>query len=387
MTVSLSHAKRAPVVFCPVSWADRGKEEGEYVSTQTLDKAKIDAFAGQMIGYLNGGSVAMMISVGYHTGLIDALAEMPPSTCAQIAERAGLNERYVREWLGSMVTGRVVEYDPTQQTYWLPPEHAAVITRAAGPQNLAVFAAFLPQLAQVEAGIVRAFQKGGGVPYADFPQFQSMMAQLSGQIFDATLLDVTLNLVPGLTERLTAGLDVADIACGSGHAINLMAKDFPASRFTGYDFSTEGLAVGRAEAERLGLPNARFVEQDVAQLDVENAYDFITVFDAIHDQAQPRAVLRNIARALRAGGTFLAVDVQASSQLHENLDHPLAPAFYMISTMHCMTVSLALGGEGLGNMWGEQKARELLTEAGLVVVDVKQVEGDLINNYYICTKK
>ena len=119
---------------------------------------------------------------------------------------------------------------------------------------------------------------------------------------------------------------------------------------------------------------------------MDGAYDFITVFDAIHDQAQPRAVLRNIARALRSSGTFLAVDVHASSQLHENLDHPLAPTMYAISTMHCMTVSLALDGEGLGNMWGEQKARELLTEAGLVVEDVKQVDGDILNSYYICSK-
>jgi SAM-dependent methyltransferase len=351
-----------------------------------LDKEKIDAFAGQMIGYLNGGSVALMTSIGYHTGLIDTLAAMQPSTSTQIAERAGLNERYVREWLGSMVTGRIVDFEPTNRTYWLPPEHAAVITRAAGPQNLAVFAAFLPQLAQVENGIIRAFQHGGGVPYADFPQFQHMMAQLSGQIFDATLIDVTLKLVPGLTERLTAGLDVADIACGSGHAVNVMAKAFPASRFTGYDFSAEGIGAGRAEAGRLGLHNAHFVEQDVALLNLESAYDFITVFDAIHDQAQPRAVLRNVARALRPGGAFLAVDVQASSQLDENLDHPLAPSFYAISTMHCMTVSLALGGEGLGNMWGEQKARELLAGSGLVVLDVKQVEGDILNNYYICTR-
>jgi SAM-dependent methyltransferase len=124
----------------------------------------------------------------------------------------------------------------------------------------------------------------------------------------------------------------------------------------------------------------------VAQLDLENAFDFITIFDAIHDQAQPRRVLKNIARALRPGGTFLAVDVQASSNLEDNIAHPLAPAFYMMSTMHCMTVSLALGGEGLGNMWGEQKARELLGEAGFIVQDVKQVPGDIINNYYICTR-
>src|SRR5438270_12635917 len=145
-----------------------------------------------MIGFLNGGNVALMTSIGYHTGLIDTMAGMPPATSAQIAQRAGLNERYVREWLGSMVTGRIIDYEPTSQAYRLPPEHAAVLTRAAGPNNLAVFAAFVPQMAKVEDEVLDAFKNGGGVPYSGFPQFQRMMAQLSGQIFDATLLDVTL---------------------------------------------------------------------------------------------------------------------------------------------------------------------------------------------------
>ena len=356
------------------------------MTTQALDKAKIEAFAGQMLGFLNGAQLALMTSVGYHTGLLDVLAGMPLATTEEIARAADLNERYVREWLGAMVCGGVVTYNPTDRTYQLPPEHAAVITRAAGAQNLAVFAAFVPQLARVEDGIVEAFRHGGGVPYAAFPEFQRMMAQVSGQVFDATLLNVTLELVPGLTDRLSAGIDVADVACGSGHAINVMAQAFPSRRFTGYDFSAEALAAGRAESQQRGTANAQFVEQDVASLDVDSAFDLITVFDAIHDQAQPRVVLRNIARALRRGGTLLVVDVKASSELHENLGHPLGPWAYAFSTLHCMTVSLALGGEGLGAMWGEQKAQELFAAAGLVVQDVKQVEGDLINNYYICTK-
>ena len=356
------------------------------MTTQQLDETRVQAFAQQMIGVLNGAHISLMTSIGYHTGLIDTMAAMEPSTSHAIAERARLNERYVREWLGAMVTGRIVDYDPAYRTYSLPAEHAAVLTRAAGPNNLAVFMSFVPQLASVEDRIIRAFEHGGGVPYADYPQFQRTMAQVSGQIFDATLIPVTLKLIPGLSDRLAGGIDVADIACGSGHAINLMAAEFPASRFTGYDFSAEGIAVGRAEAATRGLANARFVEQDVAALEAVDAYDFITVFDAIHDQAQPRTVLRNITRALRPGGQLLAVDVHASGELHENLDHPLGPVFYSTSTLHCMTVSLAQGGEGLGAMWGEQKARDLFGEAGLVVDDVKQVEGDLINSYYICTK-
>jgi SAM-dependent methyltransferase len=357
------------------------------VTSQTLDTSKIEAFAGQMLGILNGSLLTLLTSVGYRTGLIDTLAGMPPATSADIARAANLNERYVREWLGGMVVGRIVTYNPADQTYHLPPEHAAVITRAAGTQNMALFASFVPQFAKVEAGIVDAFQHGGGVPYSEYPEFQRSMAQLSGAIFDGTLLNVTLELVPGLTDRLRAGIDVADIACGSGHAINLMAQAFPASRFTGYDFSADGLAAARAESQQLGTPNARFVEQDVAQLDVENAFDLITIFDAIHDQAQPRTVLRNIARALRPGGTFLAVDIRASSRLEENLDHPFGPWMYAVSTLHCMTVSLALDGEGLGAVWGEQKALELFDEAGLVVQDVKYVEGDFFNSYYICTKR
>lgn len=356
------------------------------MTTQSLDMAAVEAFAGEMVARLNGSGVVLLTSIGHHTGLLDTMASLPPSTSEQLAEATNLNERYVREWLGGMVTGGIIDYDPANRSYRLPPERAAVLTRAAGPKNLAVMASFLPQVARVEDGIIEAFQNGGGVPYADFPRFQGMMAELSGQIVDATLLEVTFKLVPGLNAQLEAGIDVADIACGSGHAINVMAKAFPRSRFVGYDFSTEGVAAANAEAERLELPNARFIEQDVARLDTESSYDLITIFDAIHDQAQPRTVLKNVARALRPDGTLLAVDIRASSNLEENLDHPLAPVMYTISTMHCMTVSLALGGEGLGNMWGEQKALELFAEAGFTGVEVKQVEGDILNNYYIARK-
>jgi SAM-dependent methyltransferase len=356
------------------------------VTTQELDQTAVEQFAGQVVGWLNGAAIVQALSIGHHTGLLDTLAGLPPSTSEQIAEAAGLNERYVREWLGTLVTGGIVDYDPERRTYRLPPERAAAITRAAGPNNLAVFAAFMPQIALVEDRIIDAFRNGGGVPYSGFPQFQAMMAEFSGQVFDATLLDVVVPLVPGLRERLDAGIDVADIGCGSGHALNILARAFPNSRFVGYDFSPEGIAAAHAEAKDWGLTNAAFVERDVAQLDVEAAYDFITIFDAIHDQAQPRRVLKKIAQALRSGGTFLAVDVQASSNLEDNLAHPLAPVLYAFSTMHCMTVSLALGGEGLGAMWGAQQACELLAEAGFVVQDVKQVPGDITNNYYVCTK-
>jgi 2-polyprenyl-3-methyl-5-hydroxy-6-metoxy-1,4-benzoquinol methylase len=193
-------------------------------------------------------------------------------------------------------------------------------------------------------------------------------------------------LVDGLPERLSSGADVADFGCGSGHAINVMAQAFPASRFTGIDFSEGAIAVGVQEAARLGLTNATFESQNLEQLDEREAYDVITVFDAIHDQAQPARVLENIYRALRPGGVFLMVDIKASSRLEDNVGVPLSTYFYTCSVMHCMTVSLAADGAGLGTVWGRQLATSMLADAGFADVRVAEIESDPINNYYIAKK-
>lgn len=225
-----------------------------------------------------------------------------------------------------------------------------------------------------------------GLPYSAYPRFHTLMAEESGEVFDAALVDVILPMADGLPARLAAGVDVADIGCGSGHAINVMAQAFPASRFTGIDFSDEGLGVGRAEAQRLGLQNAQFVAADVATLDAVEAYDVITVFDAIHDQAQPARVLANIQRALRPGGVFLMVDIKASSRLEDNVGVPMAPYLYTVSTMHCMSVSLGLDGAGLGTCWGRQLATSMLADAGFTEVDVREIDSDPLNFYYVCRK-
>ena len=286
-----------------------------------------EEFAQRMVDAIDSASLAILLSIGHQTALFDTMTELPPATSTQIADAAGLNERYVREWLGGVVAGRVVDYDATTQTYTLPRHRAAVLTRGAGPDNLARVAQFIPLLAEVEQNVIGCFNTGGGLSYTEYPRFHALMAESSGEVFDAALIDVILPMADGLPERLRAGVDVADFGCGSGHAINVMAQAFPASRFTGIDFSDEGLAVARAEAARLGLHNADFVAGDVAQLDAVDAYDVITAFDAIHDQAHPAAVLDNIYRALRPGGVFLMVDIKASSQLEDNVGVPLGVVF------------------------------------------------------------
>ena len=352
------------------------------VEQQQPSPGRAEAFAERIVGVVNDGCLALMISVGHRTGLFETMAGRAPSTSTGIAEAAGLQERYVREWLGAMVLGGVVEHDPASGTYRLPPEHAASLTRAAGADNLATFTQYVALLGSVEDGIVECFRRGGGLPYSAYPRFFAVQSEDSGQLIDATLVQKTLPTFPDLQRRLEEGIDVADVGCGRGHAANVMARAFPRSRFVGYDLSAEAVEAGRAEAEAWGLTNVRFEACDLATLDVFGRYDLVFAFDAIHDQVEPRRVLGNIAHALRPGGEFLMVDIKASSHLHENHEHPIGVAFYTISTMHCMTVSLADGGEGLGTMWGEQKARELLAEAGFGHVDVTEIEGDIQNLYY-----
>jgi 2-polyprenyl-3-methyl-5-hydroxy-6-metoxy-1,4-benzoquinol methylase len=345
-----------------------------------------EEFTERMVAALDSASLALLMSVGHQTGVLDTMAGLPPSTSAQIAAAAGLNERYVREWLGGMTTGHIVDYDAENGTYSLPPYRAGVLTRAAGPNNLALIAQFIPLLSEVEQKVIGCFRAGGGVPYSEFPRFHRLMAEMSGAVFDAALIDVVLPLVDGLPERLRSGADVADFGCGSGHAVNVMARAFPASRFTGIDFSDEAIATGIQEAARLGLTNATFESHDLTKLDKVEAYDVITVFDAIHDQAQPARVLENIYRALRPGGVLLIADIKASSRLEDNVGVPMSTWLYATSLMHCMTVSLALQGAGLGAVWGTQLATSMLGDAGFDDVQVAEIDSDPINNYYIARK-
>ena len=346
-----------------------------------FDAEKGAAFSGRMLEMLNDSCVALMVGIGHQTELFEVMSGLPASTSQEIARAANLNERYVREWLGAMVTGRIVDYDPDTRCYLLPPEHAASLTSAAGASNMATQMQWVACLAEVEQQVVQTFRKGGGVPYSAYERFHTIMNQVSGQTFDETLVGGTLPLVPGLVEQLDRGIDVLDVGCGSGHAVNVMARAFPKSRFTGYDFSEEGIAAGRLEAR--GLANAQFEVVDVATIQESARFDFITAFDAIHDQAQPRTVLAGIARVLRPTGSFLMVDTRASSNLEENVGGPMAPFLYSVSTLHCMTVSLALDGEGLGAAWGEQKAHELLIEAGFEKPTVYRPEENIINSYYV----
>ncbi len=348
-----------------------------------------DAFADQLLGMLNQGALALMVSIGHRTGLFDALSELPPSDSNGIAAQAGLDERYVREWLGAMVTGGVVDYDHASGRYRLPAFRSALLARTATPDNMAVFAQYIGLLGQVEDRVVGCFRDGGGVPYEHYPRFHEVMAEDSGQTVLGALDEHILPLVPGLVDRLERGIRVLDIGCGRGRALLHLAARFPRSEFTGYDLSEPALQQAREQAAARGLRNVAFECRDLTGFDeaAEVAvFDLVTAFDAIHDQAAPQRVLDGIQRSLKPSGTFLMQDIRASSRLENNLDHPFGPLLYTISTMHCMTVSLAQGGAGLGTMWGEELARQMLHEAGFTGVEVHQLAHDVQNNFYVMHK-
>jgi ubiquinone/menaquinone biosynthesis C-methylase UbiE len=352
-----------------------------------FDNTRAEAFAGKMLDILNGGTVSLMISMGHQTHLFDIMSKLPPSTSEEIATAAKLNERYVREWLGAMVTANIVEYDPSEQKYRLPAEHAAFLTREAGLNNIAVFTQYIALMGEVEQKIIECFHKGGGVPYSAFPRFQELQAEETARIFDARLINNIIPLVDYIADRLKSGIDVLDVGCGRGRAVNILARAFPNSRFAGYDLSSEGIESAKHEAKEWNLTNANFETKDVTTINKREEYDLITAFDTIHDQAQPTKVLREIYNALRKGGIFLMQDIAASSHLHENMNNPLGPTLYTFSTMHCMTVSLAYNGEGLGTVWGKQKAEQKLREAGFSGhIDIRQIEGDILNYYYVARK-
>ncbi len=350
----------------------------------------MDAFGERLVGILNESSLGLMISIGYRTGLFETMKTMATSTSQQVADEAGLDERYVREWLGAMSTGGIVEVDETGTLFRLPAEHAAMLTEGGEGECMAHLAQFIGLMGSVEDKVVGCFERGGGVPYSEYPRFHEVMAMDSGQSVIPTLLDHILPLVPGLTMALKNGIRVLDVGCGRGKALSVMAKAFPNSEFVGYELSDEAIEFCRSEAEKDRLENLRYEQRDLTSFDMDapaDAFDFITAFDAIHDQGRPDRVLKGIRQALRKEGMFLMQDIGASSNISENSEHPIGPLLYTLSCMHCMTVSLAQpGGLGVGAMWGEALTKEFLANAGFGKVDRHTLDHDIQNYYYTVQK-
>ena len=315
-----------------------------------------------------------------------------PKTVTAIADGAGLNPRYVQEWLGVMVCGGVVELTTApadEDTFLLPKAHGDLITRRAGNSNMGVYTQEIPLLTECAMEqVVQAFYSGDGVHYDHYPKFQNFMTQLADVKHQQTLIAEFLPSVDDgkILRAMASGIRVCDLGCAEGIALILMAEAFPHSRFTGIDISPEVIRKAEACAQRRGICNATFLHLDAATLtdnrDLAQSFDYVTAFDAVHDQIRPLDVLKGVFSILKPGGLFSMVDIAAGSHLGDNKEHPMGPFLYTVSLMHCMPVGLVNGGAGLGMMWGRQHAVKLLHRAGFKEIEVLEIPKDPFNLHF-----
>src|SRR6185312_2541223 len=255
-------------------------------------------FGMNLIKTLNNGALCLMISIGHRIGLFDTLATLYPEYVSSqtLAEKSNLNERYVREWLGGMVVGGIIEYDNESKTYRLPKEHAAYLTRAAGIRNMGILAEWVPILGSFEDNILECFKNGGGVPTKAYGRLYEVLTE-RGRLSLSLLHSSVFPGLPGLLDKLGQGCNVLEIGCGRGLVSLDFAKHFPYCTFRGYDILDNLIADANADAASSGLTNVFFHVQDVSKMEEVSKYDVVIGLDAIHDLAEPANALKCIYRA------------------------------------------------------------------------------------------
>ncbi len=343
-------------------------------------------YAGRVARTLNGGFISMMISIGHRTGLFDVMAALPPSTSQQVATAAGLDERYVREWLSAMTSAHIIDYDARTASWFLPMEYAAVLARGAGANSLAPAAQMLSMLASVEDMVVAAFRGGGGVLPEAYDRLNAMVSREKSMLIDESYVDALIELIPGMQAKLAAGGVVLDAGCGDGALLVTMARMFPRSTFRGYDISHEAIERALEHAAEADLPNVDFAAGDVASIDEARTYDLVLAFEAMRELSFPRVFLRRAVAALKRDGAFLMQEVGVSTYLARNADHPFAPMLYAMSCLHAVPVALAQEGEALGVMWGKERAMQMLAEAGFRGARFETLPVDTLRYYCVATK-
>ena len=333
---------------------------------RTVEDSKKAAALARQVGVDFGAAMTVALAyIGDRLGIFRAMSDGAPMTSVEIAQRTRLEERYVREWASTMAAAGYVDYDPADTTFRMTSEQVMVLARedntffTGGAFQYAV--ACYRQIPKLMA----AFQRGGGVRFAEFgPDIVEAIERLFHVGYETWVAGQWIPAVSDVHERLNAGCEAAEVGCGAGQCVVPVASAYPSSRFVGYDVDPYSLERAREKAARAGVADRVSFERVAAEdLPSEARLDLVMAFNCIHDMARPRAALAAIRRVLKPGGVLLWSEADASDHLEENLN-PVGRALYGASTMHCMTVSLAQGGEGLGAVIGEDLARNLANEAG-----------------------
>jgi SAM-dependent methyltransferase len=329
-----------------------------------IDEAKLEKFLGQVFGDLAACYGGVMVSLGDRLGLYDALNGAGPLTSAEVAERSGCAERYVREWLNSQAVAGYLEYDPEAETYELPPEHAAVLAERDSATLLTPAFNVPASMWHGEEQAIHAFRTGAGVPWsAHHERLFCGVGAFYRNAYRATLVPHWLPALDGVVERLEAGAKVADIGCGHGHSTVLMAEAFPNSHFYGFDSHPESIAEARRNAVEAGVADRVTFTSGNATDYADDGFDLICFFDALHDMGDPVGAARQARAALADGGTVLLVEPYAGDAVEDNAG-AIGRLYYSASTVLCTAHAISDGGYALGAQAGEAKLAEVFAEAG-----------------------
>ncbi len=328
-----------------------------------LDYDKVRKFLGRAVDDVGTAMLGALSYIGDRLDLFRTLADTGPVTIPDLAKKTKLKSRYLREWLNAMTAAGYVEYRPESETYALPPEHAAVLADEASPFFLGGFLEMIVPNVMQAPKLVKAFRHGKGVPQSAYPpEAFEAIERSTAPWYRHKLTQQWLPAMPDVEAKLTSGGNALDVGCGSGRASIAIAKAFPQARVCGVDNHEGSIrrARGNAKAEGLGK-RVTFKVADARR--VRGKFDFVSTFDVVHDSVDPVALMRSIHRALAPEGTYLMLEMKCSPHVHENVN-PIGKFLYTVSTLYCMTQSLAHNGAGIGAAMGEPKARELAAAAG-----------------------
>jgi 2-polyprenyl-3-methyl-5-hydroxy-6-metoxy-1,4-benzoquinol methylase len=334
-------------------------------ATPTIDEQKLEQFMGQFVQDMGAAATAPLVVIGDKLGLYKAMADGTSVTPAELAERTGCRERYLREWLCQQAASGYVEYDAADATFRLPPEQALALAHDDSP-------AFIPGAFQLIAAIVKdephiteRFRSGEGFGWHehDHDLFEGT-ERFFRPGYLANLVESWLPSLDGVVEKLETGARVADIGCGHGASTILMAQAYPASTFVGTDYHESSIEAARRAAERAGVADRVSFEVASAKALAGGPYDLVCVFDALHDMGDPVGAARHVRSQLAGDGTWLVVEPFAGDSVEDNLN-PVGRIFYAGSTMLCTPASLSQEvGLALGAQAGEQRLAEVLREGG-----------------------
>jgi 2-polyprenyl-3-methyl-5-hydroxy-6-metoxy-1,4-benzoquinol methylase len=350
-----------------------------------VDPEKLKDFAKNVFGALGGVMTSSMIALGDRLGLYRALAGAGPLSSRELAEKAGLHERWVREWLHQQGAAGVLEYAGNGR-FALSAEGAMVLADESHPAFGAGFFAHLPQVVGVVDKLPEAFRSGVGLPYDAFgPEGAVGIERGLAPWMRALLVPLVLPRLPGVADKLRAGARVADVGCGAGIALLEMAKAFPRSDFHGFDISRHALERAEENRRAAAVANAVFHDARRHPLPDDARFDFVTTLDCLHDMTDPASAVQAIRRAIKPDGAWLIVDIKAHDDYETNVaKNPMASMMYGMSVVTCMSSAMSEpGGAGLGTLgFSEGVARRMTGEAGFTRFDPFDF-GHPVNAFYL----